>query len=256
LEFATASFGDATALLDAVSIVQRDTGEVVLQNPSFEASGVVGFPGYIQPNKIAGWTSTGNYGVNVSGVGPFADNGRNRDQDNVLFIQGQDSSSSQLVTGLTPGQIYTLAYDYNARGGNTPTLKVTIGSVTAQDEAVSPVGGTNPYHRRTFSFVAEADSALLKFTQTAAGDQTVLIDNVSVRVGGSAPEVRLRAEQGAGGTIRLIWPASAQGYVLQFKNDILGQWSTSAAPEMLEGDQKVVTDSLVGTTRFYRLVKP
>src|SRR5205823_3732501 len=37
LEFVTAAIPDATALLDAVTIVQRDAGNIGVQNPSFEA---------------------------------------------------------------------------------------------------------------------------------------------------------------------------------------------------------------------------
>ncbi|TMP96861.1 MAG: hypothetical protein E6L09_14365, partial [Verrucomicrobia bacterium] len=81
LEFVTTAVLDATALLDAVTIVQRDAGNIGVQNPSFEASGTPPAPGYISPNRISGWNGSGNYGVNFSGVGPFADNGRNPDQD-------------------------------------------------------------------------------------------------------------------------------------------------------------------------------
>ena len=121
--------------------VQRDTGEATIENPSFEASGTGAFPGYIQPRSIAGWTGTGNYGVNVSGVGPFADNGVNRDQDNVAFIQGQGASLSQTIHGLKAGQSYTLSFEVNARGGNAPHLQVGISSLTVIDENVTPVGG-------------------------------------------------------------------------------------------------------------------
>ena len=169
-------------LLDAVTIVQRDAGNIVIQNPSFEASGTPPAPGYISTNRISGWTGSGNYGVNFSGVGPFADNGRNPDQDNVAFIQGA-GSLSQTISNLTAGQTYTLSYAYNARSGNTPHLTVTIGGTTVQDENITPVGGSAPYYGRSASFTAGGSTALLTFAQTATGDQTVLLDNVAICYG-------------------------------------------------------------------------
>src|SRR5207244_6258091 len=85
---------DGTVLLDAVTIVQRVAGNIVIQNPSFEASGTPPAPGYV--SRISGWTGSGNYGVNFSGPGPFADNGRNPDQDNVAFIQDAGSLSQTI----------------------------------------------------------------------------------------------------------------------------------------------------------------
>lgn len=184
LQIVSAATGDATLLVDAVTIVKRDASHVVLQNPSFEASGVVGFPGYIQPQFMSGWQATGNYGVNVSGAGPFANNGLNTDQDNVGFLQG-DASISQEIDKFVVGTEYELSFVYNARSGNTPQLRVTIGDTVLLDEAVSPVGGTEPYHAATFTFTAESAKATLTFAQTAAGDNTVLIDDVKL-IGESA----------------------------------------------------------------------
>src|SRR2546425_1229258 len=109
LEFVTTANGDATLLLDAVSIVRRDAGNVVIENPSFEATGVPSGVGYIQPDKFAGWDSgSGGWGPNITGVGPFTDNGAGPDQDMVAFLQGNGCFISQNVTGLTPNEKYTL----------------------------------------------------------------------------------------------------------------------------------------------------
>jgi hypothetical protein len=55
-----AAGADATLLLDAVSIQQREPGDILIQNPSFEATGVPSGVGYIQPDQFAGWTASGN----------------------------------------------------------------------------------------------------------------------------------------------------------------------------------------------------
>ncbi len=47
--------GDVSLLLDAVSIVARGAADVVLENPSFEASGTPAGVGYITPQLVAGW---------------------------------------------------------------------------------------------------------------------------------------------------------------------------------------------------------
>lgn len=255
LEFAADASGDATVLLDSVSLVQRDAGNIVVENPSFEAEGTIGFPGYLQPKRIAGWIGTGNYGVNTVGVGPFFDNGSNPEQDSAAFIQG-DASLSQDISGLTAGQNYTVSYSYNARGGNAPHIKTTIGAVTLQDADVSPVGGTAPFTKGSFGFTADSDVMNLKFAQTAAGDNTLLLDNITVVPGGVEPGVTLKAQVGAGSTIRLSWPVAATGYKLQTLNTIGGTWADSALPSTVVGTENVITDSTsAATTRFYRLIK-
>jgi hypothetical protein len=145
LEFAAgAPGGDSTVLLDAVTIVQRDDGNVVVMNPSFEASGAPAAPGYIQPRSMSGWAGTGNYGVNFTGAGPFADNGTAPNQDYVAFIDGV-GSLTQRVNGLISGEEYTLRYAYNARSDTAPRLKVSANDVVLQDETVTPVGGSAAY---------------------------------------------------------------------------------------------------------------
>jgi hypothetical protein len=248
--------GDASALLDAVSIVQRDAGNIVVQNPSFEASGTTAFPGYIQaPRGIAGWTMTGQYGVNVGTQGPFANNGRNPDQDNVLFLQSANSSASQIIAGLTAGSTYTLSYAYNARTGNSPRLVVTVDGITAQDEVVAPVGGTTAYPVHQFVFTAAGETAEVKFTQMSEGDQTVLIDNVMIVPGGTViDQVRLSATV-TGSNMRLSWQASATGYVLQSSAVLPGGWTDVTQPEVIDNGVKSVTVQIGADDMFFRLIK-
>ena len=143
LVFETIAAGDATLLLDGVTLVKRTADNVAIVNPGFEASGTPAGPGYIQPASIAGWVATGGYGANVSGPGPFANNGTNPEQDRVAFLQG-DATLSQTVWELEDGEAYHLSFAFNARGGNKPNLYVTVNGETALEYEVNPVGGSSP----------------------------------------------------------------------------------------------------------------
>jgi hypothetical protein len=162
LSFTTTVTGDASAYLDAVNIVQRDAGNVVIMNPSFEASGPptasTGNPPatdsgeIIAPALMAGWlwdtNQTGTYGISLVG-GVYADNGAIPDQDLVGFIAGP-GSLSQTVSGLVANTPYQLSFGYNAQSapGVDAHLQVMAAGTVLDDENVAPVGGSNPYHQR------------------------------------------------------------------------------------------------------------
>jgi hypothetical protein len=181
LMFSGVSVGDATVVIDAVSVVQRDPGSVPVANPSFEASGDVADPGLLvnpdtgEPENLGGWTATGQYGINISGTG-YADNGTNPDQDHVLFLQGL-SSVSQTVN-LLVGKVYQLSFAYNARTGNKPHIQAMIGTNVLFEEDVNPVGDTAPYKTKTVSFTATDVTGTISIGQSVDGDQTLLVDNV------------------------------------------------------------------------------
>lgn len=259
LEFSTTSAGDATALLDAVSIVQRDAGQVLLVNPSFEASGTPASPGYIAAElNLAGWTKTGGVGINAGGAGPFANNGANPDQDSVVFLQGAGSSISQVIGGLTAGQNYTARFAVNARSGNTARLKVAFDDQTAFEETITPVGGVNPYLVKQAVFKATAAEGTLRFEQVAAGDQTVLLDNITVVPGGTIEEkVSLNVRLTTAGTVRVAWPTSATGYTLQSAPAVPGgnQWANVTEPTVVEGNENAVYIQPSLAARFLRLRK-
>ncbi len=255
LEFATTTTGDATFLLDAVTLVQRDPSQIVIQNPSFEASGRVASPGYLQPNPMSGWVAStnGNYGVNVSGMGPFADNGVNPDQDNVAFLQGQ-AWLSQTVDGLTAGQNYTLTFAVNARSGNTPHLRVSVDGTVWLDQNITAVGGTNAYWVKSVVFPAASTNAVIKLEQTVPGDQTLLLDNVMLTAGGTVPPTLVLARQ-TDGTLHLSWPVAAAGFTLQSSSKINGGWATATETVTPQGPQNVAVVTPTGAAKFYRLVK-
>ena len=259
LEFATTVTGDATLLLDAISIVQRDSGEIVIENPSFEASGNPVGVGYLGPKKIAGWDITGGYGINIDGAGPFTDNGHAPDQDRVLLIQNA-GSLSQTVTGLTAGQKYTLIYSVNRRtccGGPMLTHSVSFDNqALVTDEEVMPVGGANPYLAKYLTFTAAGTEGLLQFTTQVQGDATLLIDDIHIARGEIKPAgPPLGARFEVGGNVRVGWLATATDYRLQSAPTLTGMWQDVATGATVEGTENVVREVINGTSRFYRLIK-
>ena len=183
--------GDASLAIDGISVIRRTTLDIVIANPSFEASGnSFGFPGYVgSPNVIAGWTRTGAGQIAINGANgsgnPFADNGIVPDGGNVVGLQ-QDMRIEQVLGGLTLGQTYRLSLDYNARSGDDPTALFQINGLTAFNSTVAEVGGANPYYHLDFDFVATGASATLSLANLGlAADSTLLVDNVRVQ---SVPE--------------------------------------------------------------------
>ncbi|MEM7384404.1 MAG: LamG domain-containing protein [Verrucomicrobiota bacterium] len=186
LVFTTTAEGDATALLDAVTIVARSESDLLVRNPSFEVSLPVEGVGYIHvppmgPGLLAGWEVAGGFGVNVDGVGPFTDNGLSGAQDGVLFLQG-DATASQLITGLEPGLGYSLTYLINRRGSGEPNAyEVLIDDVSVFDEALEPAGVGEPYFERAVNFTARSAEARIGFRNLPVGDQTILLDDVRIK---------------------------------------------------------------------------
>jgi hypothetical protein len=262
LEFATTAQGDATILLDAISLVPHDVNEVVLQNASFEATGSPVGVGYLQPRKIAGWEMTGGFGVNITGVGPFADNGRAIDQDRMLFMQGP-GTARQLISGFTAGREYTLVYYVNARnccGGGVTKYSVSFDGAVLLEEEVMPVTGTEPYHLRFMVIKAAAAEGELLFTTAPEGDHTLLLDDIRILPGNVTPKpppppsVPLIISRVDAANFQIAWSASAAGFVLQSSSSVAGPWTNVAQSATVNGGQNAVTVSIGPGARFYRLV--
>jgi len=182
--------GDASATFDGISVIQRTAADVVVANPSFEASGLnFAFPGYT-PN-VAGWIRSGaggNLAVNGDAgnlsENPFANNGIVPEGHNVVALQ-QTVTLEQSVT-LLPGQPYRLSLDYNARTGDLiqPDALFTIDGLVAFSGTVAPVEPTGsftlPYYHLEFDFVATNANAILSVANVhpIPDDTTLLVDNV------------------------------------------------------------------------------
>jgi len=155
-----------------------------IPNPSFEADAFTMFPGYISGNSpITGWTAGDDTraGINPGGGSPFADNGVIPNGSQVAFIQNAAGSSlSTVISDLTVGETYKINFRVNARGGNTPNLKVDIDGVNVINTAITSVGGASPYKYFAFDFTASAASQTMTLRNDAGGDNTVVLDDFSI----------------------------------------------------------------------------
>ena len=264
LEFATSADGDATILLDAISLVPRGDDEVVLVNPSFESSGSPVGVGYVQPASIAGWEFTsGGRGVNVTGQGPFSDNGAGLDQDSVLFIQNA-SSMTQLIEGLEPGETYTLYYYVNARNccgeGGFTAYSVSFDEELLWEEEVIPVGGNNPFHLRFHTFEAAFGDGILQFDTQPEGDHTLLLDDIHIVKGDFEPpvpqpaDVMVRIERVDDATLELRWPLEADAFVLQRADTLGGEWIDVNEAVVTDGGDNTVRITPASGGGFFRLL--
>ncbi len=265
LEFVTTAEGDATILLDAVNVIPRGKDEVVIRNPSFEASGSPVGVGYVQPSNLAGWEfSASGRGVNVTGRGPFADNGSGLDQDSVLFIQGA-SSMTQLVEGFEAGETYTLYYYVNARnccGDGFTAYSVSFDEEVLLDEEVLPAGGNMPYHLRYMTFVPSFQDGILQFDTAPEGDHTLILDDIHIVKGEfipptpQPPDVMITLQRLESGEIELSWPSAASDFILQRAGAIVGEWFDVDEPVVPVNDQNTVTISAEGSQGYFRLWAP
>ena len=169
----------------------------------------------------------------------------------MLLLQDNGAGVSQAINNLTPGSTYALSFAFNARGGNAPRLRATVDGATIFEQDVTPVGGSAPYHSTSTVFTASAASATLAFSQVAAGDNTVLIDNVRIV---PAPVV-LKIQRIAGGQVRISWPIYATDFALQSSSVVSGGFSDAGLPVTQEGNENVVYDTTATGNKFYVLLK-
>lgn len=277
LEFiATGTDGDATVLLDAVSLTARSASDVLLTNPGFEATGRLQGDGYTkypgEPTQaVSGWTFQGQGGTNLSTYDRMADNGTDVEGEMVAFLFGDGSRLSQTVNGLTPGARYTLSYLVNARHSRStprpnpepPTqYQVFAGSGNEASPVLSqvPVGEGQPYARMSHTFVASRSSAEIVFLVIAPEEyQTLLLDDIRLAPAAPLEPVKLDiAPSSIPGTVDLIWPASAPaGLILQSSPSLASNsWTTVNAVPSLSGGFRRVNQPVSGPKRFFRLAQP
>ena len=172
--------GDTTLVLDGVSVIRRSANDVVIANPSFEASGTGQTSPGLVSDKVAGWTTT-KAGLRINQVGgPLADNGHIPDGGNVLCLTS-GAGVSQTLLGLNPGMRYQLTLSLNSRSGTAiPSALIKIGGNTAFSGTVAPVGGINVYQTLTYVFTAASTDGTLTISNATATatDSTLLVDNV------------------------------------------------------------------------------
>ena len=247
----------ATVLIDAISVVMRGAEEVVIENPSFEASDRPATSPYNFETdvRVSGWTvdPANGWGANASGD-LFYDNGRNPDQDLVLFVQGAGKSVSPTVAGLVPGTTYELSFVYNARStGVRPQLRVSMDNLELMSATVAPVGGTKPFYRTNLTFTATASTMTLRFANASTvSTSTLLLDDVHIR--SPRPSVTVTIQL-AGNQVRLSWPSSATGWKPVRADQVLGSYDDVGLVVTTVGDEQVVLDAATAAAKFYRLLK-
>lgn len=259
LQFATTPVGDATVLLDAVTIVPRPATDILVRNPSFEVSAPAPGVGYLQPGPIAGWEMTGGFGVNGDGLGPFTDNGLSEAGESVLFVQGS-GQASQLIEGLTAGATYSLSYKVNRRAccaANVPNrYEVAINDFPVFDEELEAAGVGAPFWERSIDFTADSTSAFITFINLPEGDQSLLLDDVRVipKGGGVLPgfDIPLTVSIVAANTARIAWPKDAPDAILEYSAD-LQTWRVVESLPFVDGNELVVADVVTDPVRYYRL---
>jgi len=169
-----------------------------IPNPSFELDTFTNSSGYISNNfPITGWTGSPTNAVGLSpagGVATYANNGVIPDGKQVAFLQsgpGIVATLSTVITGLTPGQKYTVNFRFNAHTNNTaaavtPVLKIGVDNlpiVNLSTLAIQLAGSlTAGYRYGAFDFSASGTTALLSLTNDAATTPACafLVDNFTI----------------------------------------------------------------------------
>lgn len=200
---------DTTLLFDGISIIKRTLSDIVIANPSFEASGVI-IPTYYDPEHpenprhgtdfgytktTAGWTLYGFTGINKFGdIFHAGISGTVPDGGNFLLLQNNEffgetsTSARQVLTGLIVDQDYVLSLDYSSRiteGSVSPIALFTIsgdsgGSQWEISDITGPDENGNFIHvEYTFTAMDSTVSLILQNIRDY-GDSTLFIDNVRV----------------------------------------------------------------------------
>ena len=161
-----------------------------LVNPSFEADTFTAYPGWQFLNgPVTGWGGPDTFGLNpVDGLYPYADNGVIPDGLQVAFLEG-NGSITQRVSGFVVGAEYVVTYWENARAGDAPALRVSVGGPGLRTQIITPVHLVNSgeYREVTSSpFIAVSPEMVLTFTTTSPlgggpqGNHVLLLDHVGL----------------------------------------------------------------------------
>lgn len=139
-------------------------------------------PGFVTDFTAGG----GGYGLNggeyngQGGGSPFlAGTG---ETDATLFIQSGGNALTQMISGFTPGQLYQLTFNYNARdtntGNTTPGLDISIAGQTFSSGPITTQFGD---YSGLISFTPASTTETLSITKIDfGGDSTALVDNLAI----------------------------------------------------------------------------
>ena len=221
------------------------TNDVLIADPGFE-SAVADSAHYA--TSIPGWSfSGGGVAVNANGVGPFVDNGHSQNGGNVAALQN-GSGISQTITGLVPGETYTLTFNYNARGGNTPHLRVQADSATLFDNSFTNVGGTTAYYVASVNFTSANPSFVLSFTEynTNSTDNTALVDGVRIYRTGSSVQLTSTNSVPAGVWTHVAFTKATNGALQLFINGVPDVTGTAGTFNALPPNNSSYAEAAIG----------
>jgi hypothetical protein len=143
-------------------------------NLGFETPALGG--GQFQYNPSGGsWTFTAAAtGIAANGSAFGSANAPEGTQVGIVQFLG---TTSQTITGFTPGTSYTISYMAAQRGSNQQTWDLKIDDAVVQSYS----GGSSSFAARTATFTATAAYHTLTFagTNLNGGDNTVFIDNIT-----------------------------------------------------------------------------
>lgn len=158
--------------LDKVVVVEFTPFNLV-QNGSFE-QGLVGSG--VAPTD---WTISGSGGRHQSssrasnGVGYYAMDGWGRAQNGVI---------SQSISTV-PGRVYTVSFDVSKWSGATSSVNLRVEALNNATTNLSGTVGVGSPARYAYSFIASANSTLIRFSDASPatpGDYDINLDNVRV----------------------------------------------------------------------------
>jgi hypothetical protein len=163
-----------------------------LLNPGFEADTFAVRPGAVADNAaLTGWTAANpaRAGLNPAGGAlDYANNGTVPEGTRVAWVQSDAAGPqelAQVLTDLTPGQAYTVAFRANAKTGSTARYRVAFDGSAAVEGEMTPVGGTAAYRWVTTVLPATATSHTLQvanFTGVST-NHVLLVDAFTVTPG-------------------------------------------------------------------------
>ena len=192
----------------AVAGTALSAGAQTVTNGDFQANAAdfddgVGYVSPINagnPATIPGFTFPSGSGLGINGpsgasADPFLDNGSTG--SDVLFIQGGGQTVTGEITGLTGGQEYTLAFQYNARNccGGTISADVSTAGGSFNTGNVLPNGD---FETGAFNFIASSATQALTIATGGAGDATALLDTFTVTLVPEPASLGLLAAGGLG----------------------------------------------------------
>ena len=206
---------------------------LIVLNAGFETP-VVGNGNYQYNPSGGSWTFGGTSGLIGNGSGFSNPNALEGIQ--AAFIQ-YHGTISQTISGLTPGQAYTLSYFAAQRPGNSQTWNVKIDNTVIQTNSA---GGTS-YAIYAATFIATAATHVLSFVGTDLGGSgdTVFIDNVRVTILAPVlqPVLNFGFEAPSIGIGNYQYNPSGGSWAFNHLSGIIGNGSGFSNPNALEGIQ-------------------